>query len=480
MFIREITTRFRNYRISVTLDDLLLSLIDDNDKISTSREITFNLYRLIFSIGTIQTRRFAPSNRMKFLDYSDMIEKIYDNTNEFRIRLDEIREKIGNEKLNRISEDFGAGISIVIAEKLFNIKFSTIQRIHGTDKRPDWKCQTLDNRTLIVESKGSSSQSTSNNQEVRALQQKLRRVGDVRIASMTVLNENKISTNRFIDPPIETNNIDNELQNKILRAGHYSSVFSFLGFSLLSKYYSQMRNRLLNQLTEEEQIRKNNLYFKLREKYPIIEFNDKVYSGSFFLVKDSSYMFVGVDRQLLSYEGFLEFEDYQQDTDESIAENHYIQFQDGILIVEINNISVFENIIDKGRIQSYQDNVTIMDIDSMNEISFEKYIRHLLNQTGFITESEVRFKDAIADILAIRNNQRYVFEIKLSNNKRLPISSIQQLFRFKQYNNIKKTILITNSEVYNKHEIEMEGMIIIDREILRMIIKDNYKLIDII
>ncbi len=262
MFIQELTSRFRNLTIEVTVDPLLLPTIDDTDKITTVRTISFNLYKLIYAIGTIQTRRFAPSNRMKFLDKSDLIEKIHPDTNEFRVKLGELRDINGSEVLSTISEDFGVGISVVVAEALYNIRFSTIQRIYGHDKRPDWKCQTADNRTLIIESKGTSYQFASIVLEKRALIQKTKRNGNVKIASISVFNENNISTNRFLDPPIQSEKIDFGMQNRILRAGHYSSVFSFLGIPILSRYYSQMRDRLSKSITREDQIEKNNIFFQ--------------------------------------------------------------------------------------------------------------------------------------------------------------------------------------------------------------------------
>ena len=128
------------------------------------------------------------------------------NTEDFKIKIDETRSSCGSEILTTMSEDFGVGISVVIAMTLYNIQESTIQKIYGSDKRPDWKCQTTDNRILIVESKGSTSMATSRRQQTNALIQKNRRNGDIKVASLTVLNENNISTNRFLDPPIVPDN----------------------------------------------------------------------------------------------------------------------------------------------------------------------------------------------------------------------------------------------------------------------------------
>jgi len=476
MFIREIATRFRNLQIQVTIDNQLLRHIDSNDRISTNRTIAFNLYKLIYAIGTIQTRRFAPSNRMKFLDKADLIEKIYTNTNDFRVRIQDIRDNSGQEVLTTISEDFGVGISVIIAEELFDIKYSTIQRIYGNDKRPDWKCQTYDNRTLIIESKGASSQATSDRQETRSLIQKNRRNGNVKIASLTVLNENQISTNRYLDPPIEPENIDSEMQNRILRAGHYSSVFSFIGISALSKYYSQMRNRLMKVISQEEQNEKNQIYFQLRDKFPNITFDDKLFTGNFYAVDNEKYIFIGIDKQLISYEGFLQFDDYENEINKIQNENNYIMFKDGILIIEINNIAFFQNIIRPNQIFSYQENITISDVDSMTEKSFEKYVGFMLRDNGFEIQTEIRIQGTVADIIGTKNNKRYVFELKLYKRNRIYYDLIDQLLRYQKLENIDRVVLITNASI-NRIEVSNFGnILLIDREKLKRILKNRESL----
>lgn len=480
ILIREIITRFSNLEISVTIDPQLLSDLDCEDKITTQRNISINLYKLIYAIGTIQTRRFAPSNRMKFIDKSDLIEKIYSNTNEFRIKLNSIRQNGGQEVLVSISEDFGVGISVVIAEKLFNIKYSTIQRIYGHQKRPDWKCQTNNNRILVIESKGASSQATSNNQEANALIQKAQGTGDVKIASLTVINENTISTNRFLDPPINADNTDSGMKNKILRAGHYSSVFSFLGHSVLSKYYSQMRKRLLNSLTSNEQNEKNNIYFELRDIYPNVEFKNKKFTGSFYSIDEETYIFIGIDKKLLSYQGFIEFMDYENEIEEAINENHYLQFKDGVLIIEIKNIREFSNIVLLERIKNYQENITISDIDVMTGLSFEKYVNFLLIQNGFETQIEKSIGDLRADIVGRKDDKKYIFELKLHKRKKIFRRELEQIIKYSQIEGVDKTVLITNAEIQDEFDFSNENIVLIGRNQLRPILKNKNKLIEVL
>ncbi len=480
ILIREIITRYRNINVSLTIDPQLLPSLDCADKNTTLRVISINLYKLIYAIGTIQTRRFAPSNRMKFIDKSDLIEKIYTGTDELRIKLNEIRQNGGQEVLKSISEDFGAGLSVVIAEKLFNIKYSTIQRIYGHKKRPDWKCQTNDNRILVVESKGASRQSTSDIQEAKALIQKAQETGDVKIASLTVINENTISRNRFIDPPINSNNMDWGMESKILRAGHYSSVFSFLGHSVLSKYYSQMRKRLLKSITLNEQNEKNNIYFELSDIYPNVVFEDKTFTGSFYNIDEETYIFIGVDKKLLSYQGFIEFIDYENEIEETRNENHYLQFKDGVLIIEIKNISEFSNIVLPERIKNYQENITISDVDAMTGLSFEKYVNFLLIQNGFEIQVEKSIGDLRADIVGWKDGKKYLFKLKLYRKKKILKREIEQIIQLSQIEGVYKTVLITNAKIQDEYDLNGEKVLLIGRNQLRPILRNTKKLIDVL
>lgn len=479
-FIRNLTSRFSNKIISVEIDPDLLQELDTADKVTTTRNITFNLYKLIYHIGTIQSRRFAPSNRLKFSDKSDLIENLYSNTNEFRVRINDIRTVNGSETLTSISEDFGIGISVVIAEKLFNIKRSTIQKIYGTGRRPDWKCQTTDNRILVVECKGSTSMQTSIQQEVNALDQKTKEPGDVQIASLTVLNENSISTNRFLDPPIEQSNISPTMENHILRAGHYASVFSFLGNSKLSRYYSQMRKRLEGKITPYEQELKNETFRDLRTNDPTVYFDNKEFAGSFYEIENQKFLFVGVDKELLSYSGFIEFKDYENDSDTLVRGNHFNLFKDGVLIIEIERIQEFDDIVRIDRIQNYQNKITVSDIDEMNEISFSKYFIHLLERNGFNNiREEIRIGDFRIDLIADFNNETYYFEFKIYKSKKLNRDAIEQINFYSRQIPDGKFVLVTNGKI-NKESLDNSRITIIGRDGLKKIANNYRNLIELI
>lgn len=472
-FIRGFTTLFQNKKIQVNIDPLLLPHIKSADKVTTQRIISFNLHQLIYHIGTIQSRRFAPSNRLKFLDKIDLIEKIYSNTNEFRIKIDEIRHINGSETLISISEDFGIGISVVVAESLFDIKRSTIQKIYGKGRRPDWKCQLTDNRIFVAEGKGSTSIATSNSQQAHALDQKTREPGDIRVASLTVLNEDTISTNRYLDPPIENDNVKPEMQNHILRAGHYASVFSFLGNSRLSRYYSQMRKRIEGIITSPEQNFKDATFRELKFNDPTISFKEQDFVGSFYNIQNDQFLFVGVDKRLLSYKGFLSYKEFESDIEETIQDNVFILYKDGVLVIEILNIHVFSDTVNISFIKNYQENITISDIDEMNEISFSKYFEYILKENGFsnLTEQTNR-NNLFVDLCATKDNQIFYFEFKLFRNKHIGREALQQISEFKSQLNNGKLILITNAKLKNTH-FDNDNIIIIDRDKLDQLTKNN-------
>lgn len=479
-FLRDIAALFQNKNISVDIDPVLLPLIKCMDKVTTPRNISFNLYRLIYHIGTIQSRRFATSNRMKFLDKVDLVEKIYIYTNEFRVKINEIRQVNGSETLVSISEDFGIGLSVVIAESLFNTKRSTIQKIYGTGKRPDWKCQLIDNRILVVEGKGSISLQTSATQEVNAMIQKTKEPGDIRVASLSVLNENDISNTRYLDPPIENDNISPEMQNNILRAGHYASVFSFLGNSKLSRYYSQMRKRLEGIITSQEQNLKEQTFRELRSNGPTINFKNEQFVGSFYEVETKNYLFVGVDRRLLSYQGFISYNEFEYDEEEIISDNIFILYKDGVLVIEITNIEYFSNIINTNEIKNFQENITITDIDEMNEISFSKYFEYLLSTNDFTQIIVQTYSNNIlVDLSARKNGETYFFEFKIFKNKRIGKSAIRQLTEFRRRITTGRIVLVTNAPL-NTPELNLENLIIIDRAKLEQLTKNSKLLTELV
>ncbi len=58
-FISDFSKLFQSKKIKVEIDPVILPQTVLFDKISTTQIITFSLYKLVYHIGTIQSRRFA-------------------------------------------------------------------------------------------------------------------------------------------------------------------------------------------------------------------------------------------------------------------------------------------------------------------------------------------------------------------------------------------------------------------------------------
>ena len=473
-FISELIAGYRNVSVEVEIDPILLNGFDCLDIITTDRTIQLNLYQIIMAIGLIQSRRRAPSKRQKFFDKSDLLEHIEYNNNVLKLKVTDIVNNYGSETLGSISGDFGVGLSLAVLSELYNIDFSTIERILGNGLRPDWSCYTEDNRKIIVEAKGTSRRNYRGTQITRGLLQKASRTGNIKIVSSSYFEDNQPAHVKLIDPPINDDGENIEIKKNIAKAGHYASMFSFLGYSSLSIYFSQMRNRLLKTLNSNAQQEKDTLYRKIKFNYPVVRFLGVQYHGRFSKVDDDKFIFVGVDKNLLSYEDFISFKSNKKNIEESINNNKYFLFRDGILIIEISDINIFSNIVNTDEIAHYQEDNTISDIDSMKEKSFLKYIKYLLKLNDFIIKREIRSKKVLRyDLTAQYENMDFIFELKLCKKRKKDIrNTIDQLKVYKSYvPRNTKIVVITNIDISEQFDIKNKDIILIGRKELMKITK---------
>lgn len=468
-------------RVAVHLDSDLLPLLDCQDKTNRDRVIEISKHKLIYSIGTIEGRRFAPTNRQKYTDKTDLLEKLVDNTNEFRLRISDMQNTLSSEIISEISEEFGVGLSVVIARKLFDIDTVTIQKIKGIKgTRPDWSAILKNNRKIVVESKGSINGGSSDSQENDALVQKRAVQADLNIASISEFYENKISYNRFLDPPSENNELDIEYEKKIHKAGHYSSVFSFLGQSMLSRYFSWMRNKLEKELTFTQQRVKNKLFQKIINTFDRAKYDNNEYVGKYYKIDGNKFLFIGVDINLLTYEGFLNTNDSAKESEKEIQQNTFMLSEDGILIIDIKNIEYFSDYIGIEKISSYQEQNTIIDIDIMSDLTFQKYIAFLLKSSGIEYTLYKKTGGDLFDIYATICGIRIGFDLKLIRRKYIPSEVIYQINNHPSSREVDKVVLITNASFKDeKYELN-EKTRILDRQKLRTIIKNPSILLDIL
>ncbi|MEL6192523.1 MAG: restriction endonuclease, partial [Bacteroidota bacterium] len=243
------------------------------------------------------------------------------------------------------------------------------------------------------------------------------------------------------------------------------------GSSKLSRYYSQMRKRLLDQITPFEQNTKNHTFRELSYDAPSVSFKGEEFAGYFNWKGEDKYFFAGVDKRLLTYQGFINYTDFDNEVEELINDNFYLLFKNGILIVEINRIEEFETIIDVARIPHYQEHVTISDIDEMNEITFQKYIKYLLDKNDFIeVRSESKINDSRFDLSAKKNGLTYLFELKLFKGKKITQPTLERLVQIQDPEQNPNLILITNGTLESSINLNIPNLVIIDRDKLKKIV----------
>ncbi|MGG1679524.1 restriction endonuclease [Neobacillus sp. NRS-1170] len=466
-------SRVKNYNILVKVDTNLINPTRVRYPVDllTNSEFTIqiNQFKLIYAIGSIQSRRFNPSNRQKFTDKEDLIEKIKDD-NDFKVEIDRIRNLLGSETLGKISEDFGVGIAVLVADYLYNIDLTTLHRITEHGKRPDIKCMTSYGEELVVESKGYTNYNNLRGQLSNAQIQKRSISSDIHTVSLTLLNQDSISTNEFIDPPSQPNEKNKELIIKIQKAKHYSAVFSFIGQSELSKYFSFMKNRL--EETEDVNIlnKKESLYRKIKKDYREYSIDGRIYKGTLERINDEKLIFLGIDQNLLSYEGFYNFQEYHSDFEHYPNEQDFFYvYRDGICVGEISSDNFSEDI----EIHHFQKKTRISDIDDMNIISFEKYIEFLFVENGYSVNNLKNNYDKGYDFEISKNNKSYKVQIK-------KVSSVNKTNKFYSYDMSIADILITNGIIEQPIKSRRDNTIIIDREHLMEICKKNSLLESII
>jgi hypothetical protein len=467
-----IKAKLRNHSITVKVDARLIDTVRDKypvDSLANNEfQIPINLYRLIMNIGTIQSLYFEPTNRQKFMDRMYMIEKIHDD-DRLLIKIQDIRDRLGSEKLGDFSEDFGIGLALCVADYLYKINPTTVVPIRATNKRPDIKCFTMENEELIIESKGYSNRNNLNGQRMNAINQKRSRTADVRVVSLTLINETDSTSTEFVDPPAKPSGEDIEKRKRMLMAEHYSAVFNFIGQKELSRYYRLMRNKIKNQQDYRTVNEKEELFYKIKDTYVYIYLNNKQYYGTLEKVKVDTYSFLGVENRLLYFDGFLHFEGYEEERSIESEGNHFHIFEDGIVIGEIKNLTPFSPRIEKYNIKHYQDFTTITDIDSMDSLHFEEFLKYLfeLNNIRVVFQKQYFEDDRGFDFVIVKNNVEIFVEVKHIKNPKGYFPNLSKEHRSQKNTDTSKYILITNADMLPSFESQV---MVIDRNQLKKII----------
>lgn len=114
----------------------------------------------------------------------------------------------------------------------------------------------------------------------------------------------------------------------------------------------------------------------------------------------------------------------------------------------------------------------------MNEISFSKYFKYLLEKNDFYDIREANENSNLAvDLIATHNEIRYFFEFKIFKKKK--ISRLNFSDFSPNSNNQNRYFIVTNSKLINDGIFDREVKII-DRYLFEQIIKRPNSLVDLI
>ena len=432
---------FTTPTIEVEWDNEVQHNIKPCYKGATRAFIPIRLLDLLIKLGSIRPKRLNASLIASLADYEHLIYDI-DDSAELKLKTHDIISQLGSEELGVVSELLGLGLSVVVVSELFDIQPSTVNLIKGTKKRPDWKCLLNDERTLIIESKGSTDKYKSKIQLKEGIEQKKEVPGDISVVTASLLNENTTSKMKIIDPPAKEENNQNNLIRHIYRANHYTSVFSFLGEDILSLYFEKMAKRLSGEIREAEMEDKELMYDEFLRSSPSVRIEEKEYSGHLYGPFGKSYLFIGVNKELLPYNGFLRFVDSDKEIIVEKNGNQYFVLPDGILVVNVRNLDSFRegNFIES--IGVGYDNIALSDIDSIRDSSFKRYVKYLLDKS--YNGAEVCEDGGLRVMINGEHRNFYCYHIHNTKGKRQQARSMRKMVELM---NDKSGVLVTNANI---------------------------------
>lgn len=429
---------FASPQIAVGWDDVVRNNLKPAFRAGNGVMIAIRLFDLLKGLGSVQSKRINPSFMKSLLDY-DYILDLINGTPGLTLRITDIRRHSGSELLTVVSGDMGVGLSVVVMSHLFDVDKSTICKIIGTGRRPDWRCLLKDGRVMLVEAKGSTSQATSNRQLSEAVDQKGHYQGDVRIATATLLNEKVASKMSIVDPPVVENRDGGNMQRHVFRANHYASLFSFMGDDVLSLYFEKMAKRLSGKIKKAEMEDKEQMYNELLYNAPRLEVDGHEYSGHLYSTGDNHFVFLGIDKKLLSYRGFISFEDVEEEQMREYRGNEYVAYSDGILVVNVKNAKTFFEEYNIECIGLGYDHIALSDIDSIRGSSFKRYVKYLMEKCGCTVEVEDNGS------LHMRNGEQHreyvVYHVQKNSNRRATWRQIERIYEIMDG---RDDVLVTN------------------------------------
>lgn len=463
-----IITRFQPRKIKLETDRSLQGHIVIDYRSNSPIEFGFSLFDLIYAIGTCRTVARTKANKFSLaLDFLEVF--VRNNTNELRIIDD-----IDIEQKQAISRYVGEGLSLVIAEKLYNLQKSTITRIKRkrNESKPDFMGFSPSFK-VVWEAKGSTD-AIRPDEIVHAKNQKAREPADIAFASFTTLKSESITEVWLEDPP--TLPLDGDyLKQQLSRVMHYVNVFNFIGQTELSRYFRLLGKRLESDRSFPEFDEKVELFDRIREESIKLTINRKGYLGNIERVGDSVFFYVGFDEKLLSIPDFLNFIDYEEDLRFEQDRNTFRVTRDGICYGYLRDMGKLRDLgvtreINIQKIPYYRDTLSIRDLDDMLHFQLVEHIEYLFKSEGFEVSKESFEDNKRYDLIVSKEGKKFIVEIKKN-----VIKSFEQLKDFKTAD---AALLITTMNISDEDILYAKSfnISIIDRKSLKAIMRKRKRI----
>jgi hypothetical protein len=476
--IKELMTLNEQKKIRLVIDPSLRNNLNRNFRNNQPIMFNFNLFNLIVAIGNCSKVCITRTNKLPFaLDFAYAFVKGID---ELRVITGQHSEQKGN-----TSRYGGEGLSRIIAEKLYDLDMSTISRVDrkGRESKPDFEGYSS-HLKVVWESKGSIDSPVIQSEIDHAKEQKNNEPANVAFVSLTIFNSQNITEVELRDPEAHPD-FGGVLKRRLSRIRHYVNAFNFIGQAEMSRYFELLGKRLKKDKNFFEYPKKIELYKKIKRHYVKLSINERNYLGSVERIGDSEFLYVGFDEKLLNVEDFIAFVDHGEDFTYNQEKNNFRITKDGICygylqdLKELHKLGFVEK-IDTKKMKSYRDILSILDLDNMLDYQLIGYISDILRKEGFHIKAEPYEDEKRNDIIANKDGKMFIVEVKSGIKRTSLIKAFEQIKNNKETLKAEFAFLVTTMNV-SKEDIDFAkslNIIIIDRKLLKVIIRNKRKLSD--
>lgn len=469
-----VIARLQKRKIRLRTDQLLQRQIVTRYRSNSPIDFSFSLFDLVYAIGTCRTVAATRANKFSVgLDFLEIFPR--STADELRILVNS-DESI--EQKQHISRYVGEGLSLVVAEKLYNLEKSTITRIkrRGNESKPDFVgyspvTPSALRSKVVWEAKGSMD-AIGPNEIAHAKYQKQKEPADIAFVSLAALKSMSMTEVSIEDPPalpLEGRDLDRQLS----RIMHYVNTFNFIGQPDLSRYFILLGKRLERDRRFPEFDEKVQLFEEIRSEFIRLGISAKYFLGSIERVGESSFFYVGFDERLLSVLDFLNFVDYDEDFTVKQGRNTFTITRDGICYGYLRDLLGLRDLgftreIDMEEIPFYRDTLSIRDLDDLLEFQLVEHIKYLFAREGFEVRRETLENGKRYDLIVSKERKRYVVEVK----KDVIIKSFEQIRGLRDVNAafLVTTMFISDEDIRYARDL---NVIIIDRRSLKAIIRNK-------